>query len=184
MAEENGQVELWLIRHGETTYGARQELAGWADPPLTERGEREAAAIRPFLDGRRFDAVWSSDLGRAVTTSRLAWGEPRPDPRLRELNFGDLEGVHWPAMDPEENAAILRFRDYSAPGGESTAELRARLEAFLAELPPGRHLVFTHGGVIRELARDLGVDRFVPTGTVIGLDWHARRLLFVHEPEA
>jgi probable phosphoglycerate mutase len=56
--------------------------------------------------------------------------------------------------------------------------VRARVEGFLATLGNGRHVLFTHGGVIRLLTRQVGEDDFVPTGTVVALDWAARRLLF------
>jgi len=180
--DANGTLELWLVRHGETTYGARKELAGWADPPLTERGRREAESLRPILAANNFSSVWSSDLERALTTSRLAWGEPQVDRRLRELNFGRLEGRHWPAMGDEHNRAILAFREFVAPDGESVAALRARVVEFVESLPAGRHLLFTHGGVIRVLARDLDLDRFVATGTVVALDWRRQELVFLHEP--
>ena len=49
-------------------------------------------------------------------------------------------------------------------------------------LEPGRHLLFVHGGVIRALTQDLGLDRFVATGSVVGLDWEASEILFVREP--
>jgi probable phosphoglycerate mutase len=128
--------------------------------------------------------VWSSDLARALTTARLAWGEPRSDRRLREVDFGDLEGQSYDQVDLEFAEIFMKFRDFRIPGGESHRELSDRVFAFVAELPPGRHLLFVHGGVIRVLTQDLGVDRFVPTGSVVGVDWSARRLLFVYEPEA
>ena len=40
-------VELWLVRHGETPASRGRTLAGWADVPLTEHGETQAAALRP-----------------------------------------------------------------------------------------------------------------------------------------
>ena len=87
-------------------------------------------------------------------------------------------------VDHEFAEVVSKVRDFRIPGGESYRDLSERVFAFVAELPPGRHLLFVHGGVIRVLTQDLGVDRFVPTGSVVGLDWSARRLLFVHEPEA
>lgn len=182
MDEANVGCELWLVRHGETTYTERMALAGWADPPLSTRGRSEAEEVRPRLDGATFTGVWSSDLARAMTTARLAWGEPRPDPRLRELDFGLLEGRLWSELDPGVGGQILAFDDFRAPGGESVGNLRARVLAFLADLPPGRHLVFTHGGVIRVLTRELGLDRFVGTGAVVVVDWSRRELLRLDEP--
>lgn len=175
-------VELWLVRHGETTASAGGTVAGSLDVPLTERGRREAAELRPRLAEVEFTGVWSSDLGRAVDSARLAWGEPRRDPRLRELDFGELEGHAFDAVDPAIGGAVLAFEDFAIPGGESHHELVARVEDFVAGLPPGRHLLFVHGGVIRALTQPLGLARFVVTGSIVVVDWTARRLLEVVEP--
>jgi len=177
VTQSNGHRELWLVRHGETPASAGRTLAGWADIPLTERGEGQAAALRPVLAGERFDSVWSSDLLRAVTTARLAWGDARQDRRLRELGFGELEGLPWETMDDRWKEALARFEGFAPPGGESFDDLRARVLSFVDELAPGRHLVFTHGGVVRVLSREAGEDQFVPTGTLLVVDWEARRLV-------
>jgi len=175
-------LELWLVRHGETTFSLDGRLAGWTEAPLSARGEEEARSLAPLLDGRAFTGVWSSDRVRAMTTARLAWGEARTDPRLREMSFGDLEGRRWAELGPGVGEGIFAFRDFRAPGGESVDEVRERTLAFVAELPPGRHLVFTHGGVIRVLTRDLGLDRFLGTASLAVVDWPAQRLLRLEEP--
>jgi probable phosphoglycerate mutase len=177
MASANGHRELWLVRHGETPASLGRTLAGWTDVPLTERGEEQAAALRPVLEGERFQGVWSSDLRRAVTTARLAWGEPTQDGRLREMSFGTLEGRPWEALNPGLQQELARFEGFAAPGGESFDDLRSRVLAFVDGLGPGRHLVFTHGGVVRLLSREVGEDHFVPTGTLLVVDWEDRRLL-------
>ena len=177
MRTAKGPRELWLVRHGETPASRGQRLAGWTDVPLTERGEDQASALRPLLTGERFEGVWSSDLSRAVATARLAWGEPQQDARLREMGFGSLEGRLWANLDPQVEEALARFEGFAAPGGETFGDLRARVLSFLGGLPAGRHLVFTHGGVVRLLSREVGEDYFVPTGTLLVLDWDARRLL-------
>lgn len=177
MDDGKRQLELWLVRHGETPASLGRKLAGHSDVPLTERGEGQARALRLVLAAGSFDGVWSSDLARALRTARLAWGEPRLDARLREMSFGSLEGQDYDAIDPRWQQALVRFEGFAAPGGETFAELRARVFAFLAELPAGRHLVFTHGGVVRLLSREVGEDYFVPTGSLLVLDWSGRRLL-------
>jgi 2,3-bisphosphoglycerate-dependent phosphoglycerate mutase len=177
MASANGHRELWLVRHGETPASKGRTLAGWADVPLTAHGEDQASALRPLLAGERFESVWSSDLRRAVTTARLAWGEARRDERLREMNFGELEGLPWETLDPRWQEGLARFEGFAAPGGEAFADLRARVFSFVDALGPGRHLLFTHGGVVRLLSREAGEDHFVPTGTLLVLDWDARRLV-------
>lgn len=177
-------IEIWLVRHGETTYNAARRIAGWCDPPLTDLGRKQAAAVGPKLDGADFDSVWSSDLQRAVETSRLAWGEAVPDPRIRECNFGVYEGLPFDEVDAADASFFMGFRDFNMPEGDSHESFLTRIEGFVNELVPGRHLLFVHGGVIRILTQDLGVDRFVGTGSVVGVDWTNRRLLFVNEPDA
>ena len=74
-------------------------------------------------------------------------------PLLREIHVGELAGL----TRAEAEARFPSFLAEAAkdpwnarrPGGESMADLARRLQAFLEEVPPGRHLVVTHGGVIR-----------------------------------
>lgn len=174
---ETPTLELWLVRHGETPASRDRTLAGWTNVPLTEEGERQAAALRPRLASERFDSVWASDLDRALRTARLAWGEPRQDARLREMSFGELEGRSWDALRPDERDVVARFSDFTAPGGESFDALRTRVLSFVDSLGAGRHLIFTHGGVLRLLSREAGEDSFVPTGTLLVVDWDARRIV-------
>ena len=178
----NAPLELWLARHGETTYSASKRVAGWSDPPLTDYGRDQAKALRRMIDGRDFVGVWSSDLQRAVESARLAWGEPQADRRLRECNFGALEGCTYEEADSTHSAVFHEFRSFQAPDGESHDGFAARVLDFVGSLEPGRHLLFVHGGVIRILTQDLGVDRFIPTGSLLGLDWSSREVLFVREP--
>jgi len=184
MAVAEKHRELWLVRHGETPASLGRTLAGWADVPLTERGEAQAAALRPLLEGERFDGVWSSDLRRAVRTARLAGAaDAKEDGRLREMSFGSLEGLPWETLDQSWQQALVRFEGFEPPGGETFFELRRRVLSFVESLPPGRHLVFTHGGVVRLLSREVGEDRFVPTGSLLVVDWEARRLVFRRDGE-
>ena len=138
--------------------------------------------MRGVLDGGRFDGVWSSDLERTIATARVAWGEPAVDRRLREVDFGSLEGRGYGEIDPSFAEDFVRFRDFQVPGGESYLQFRDRIHGFVGELSGGRHLLFVHGGVIRLLTQDLGLDRFVATGSVVVVSWSERRVLMVQEP--
>ena len=177
------RLEIWLVRHGETVSNADGRLSGWSDVPLSERGQEQARTLRPVLAEERFDGIWSSDLVRAVDTARLAVGEPTVDPRLREMDFGDLEGRKWAEIGDEQRDAILAFDDYTAPGGESTSSLRARVLEFVEALPAGRHLIFSHGGAIRMLTDAIGRDRFLGNGGLIALDWVRREILHTRDGE-
>lgn len=162
-------MTVWLVRHGATDWSDAGRFTGLADIPLNAAGREQAAGLRPVLEPLAPTAVWSSPSGRAVETARLALGEPRIDPRLSELDFGDLEGATWDECSPEQQAGLLAFDGFVAPNGGSVAELEARLHDFLAGLAPGHHVVFTHGGVIRTLLRARGEDRPVAPGEVVRL---------------
>jgi len=176
-------VELWLVRHGQTEWNVSQQLAGFSDIGLTDFGRKQAAALKPMLESSSFDSVHSSDLIRAVETARLAWGQCPADGRLREINFGELEGVHWQDVDPALVEALLVFRDFRAPGGEDLAVFQARVLGFISSLKPGRHLIFTHGGVIRTLTHDMGLDKFAKNGSLIKVDWTNHTLNSVYESD-
>jgi probable phosphoglycerate mutase len=171
-----------MVRHGESLANTGRRLSGWSDVPLSERGEEQARALRPLLVGQEFADVWSSDLQRALTTARLAYGEPKIDRRLREMDFGRLEGQRWDEIDETDRDAILAFVDYSSPGGESIAALRARVIEFVNSLDDGRHLIFSHGGVIRMLTGTIGHDRFLKNGALVAIDYTACKILFTENP--
>ena len=167
-------MTLWLVRHGDTEWSEHGRLCGWADPPLSPAGIEQAARLRPRLRHRPFEGAWTSDLTRASEFARLSFGEARPDVRLREIDFGDLEGKTWDECDEETQEALMRFEGFTAPGGESVETLRERVLGFLADLGPGNHLIFTHGGVIRLLQALRGSGRSPRPGEMVVLDWPIR----------
>lgn len=159
-------IRLWLVRHGATDWSEAGRFLGWADVALNRRGRRQARGLRQRLSREPFASVWSSDLVRSTETARLAAGGATSDPRLRELHFGDLEGMRWDDCSPVVQEELLSFDDFRAPGGESVDELRRRVLDFARGLPSGEHLVFTHGGVIRLLLREAGRDGRVAPGAL------------------
>lgn len=151
-------AEVWLVRHGETTWNAAGRWQGQADSPLSERGREQARRLGLRLAGARFDMVASSDLSRAMDTARAVTArldghpEPLPDVRLREIHVGTLSGLT--SLEAQARN-LVRHREYDVPheGGESRHDLTLRAGAFLAEAaerrPGGRVLAVTHGGTIR-----------------------------------
>lgn len=73
-------MDLFLARHGETVSNAvGRALGGGGDSPLTANGVRQAEEMGKLLAGITFDAVYSSPLGRAVDTVRIAFqGKAQP----------------------------------------------------------------------------------------------------------
>ncbi|RDI94734.1 histidine phosphatase family protein [Meiothermus sp. QL-1] len=174
--------EVWLVRHGETLWNAEGRLTGWSDVPLSPKGEDQARRLGDWLRRERFEGVLASDLRRAVETARLAYAEPELQlEALREIDFGELDGLPWAALPEVHRQALLAFEGFQAPGGESVEAFRRRVFGVLEGLGVGRYLVFTHGGVLRLVLRALGRDTFLPPCAVVGVDWQQRRLLFVRE---
>ena len=174
-------LELWLVRHGETVANASRRISGWTNVPLTPQGIQQAKGVRARLNGTRFDSVWSSDLQRAIDTARFAYGTATVDERIREMHFGEMEDVFWEEADPLLTAALLAFEEFYPPGGETLQQFRDRLLHFVGELSTGRHLIFTHGGVIRMLCRQFGLDRFLKNASIIKIDWTAQQLISIEE---
>ena len=175
-------LELWLVRHGETPRSKARLLAGWDDIPLTEEGKEQARLLRPRLSDVAFESAWSSDLTRTCQTAREAIArEVRMDARLREINFGQLDGLGWDDLNEAYRASLLAFDGFEAPGGESLVVFEQRLMAFIDDLTPGRHLIFTHGGVIRALCRRFGYMAFAPPASLTIVDWSGGRVV---EPDA
>ena len=155
---------LLLIRHGFSTSNEDGTLTGQIDVPLTPLGVLQGeAAARYVFDHYAVDAIWSSDLSRALDTVRpLAQltGLPiKTDACLREMNCGawsgrpisDLIAAYGDAYHEWANAS-----DRVTPeGGESWSMLSRRaLDAVIriAEAEQGRTVaIATHGGTIKAL---------------------------------
>ncbi|TBH15480.1 histidine phosphatase family protein [Thermus thermamylovorans] len=151
--------EIWLIRHGETEWNAQKRFQGHLDVPLSPVGIGQAFRLAQRLARSQlpFDGLFSSDLRRARETAEplvSVLGLPlRTTPLLREIDVGHLAGLDREEAEARYPGFVQEaLRDpwhTPRPGGESMADLARRLAAFLEELPPGRHLLVTHGGIVR-----------------------------------
>lgn len=156
-------VRVLIVRHGETQWNADGRIQGQTDVHLSDRGEMQARALFPRLADELIAAVYASDLQRAWRTADLAVdGRLVPvtrDPALRELAFGEWEGLVYAeaaARDPEVASRRLRHPARTAPpGGEHLGDLLERVRPALQAIQ-SRHagetvLIATHGGVVRAL---------------------------------
>jgi len=176
-------VIVWLVRHGETVWNAQHKISGWIDVELSERGAQMARDLRPRLEPEQFDAVWSSDLQRAIRTAELAYRTPeKQDHRLRELDFGPLEGENWLTIPEDHQKEVIAFGEDCTRGGEKISVFEERVTSFLDQLPPGRHLLFVHAGVIRVALRRVDADHFVPPTSVAIVNWSQGKLLELRFP--
>jgi len=160
------QTELYLVRHGETLWNLEKRFQGQNDSPLTENGREQARILGKSLQGISFDALITSDLGRAAETAGLINSLLNvpvflTEPLLRERNFGIFHGLKREEAEkkyPREAAMIWSGNaDAVVPGGESRNQLRQRVLRFLDDLPvkyPGKRvLAITHGGVVNTAIR-------------------------------
>ena len=147
-----------LVRHGESTWNAEHRMQGQADPPLSELGRQQAAALAPFLDGVP-ERTLSSDLVRAVQTAELLGLAGAPtDERWREIDIGDWAGRTLDELDPEEVAAWRRG-ERAPPNAEAWPQFQARVAAAVDALRGADVLVVTHGGCVRAATAHLtGAD--------------------------
>lgn len=153
---------IYLIRHGETGHANENRFYGSTDLPLSETGREQARALRPWLAGRlgvNFRAV-ASPRRRALETLQEALPGTPPviDPDLREMDFGQCEGLTLEEIEARFPALLRLWVGFSPkltfPGGENLGEYLARIRRAAARLSggPGETLaVFSHGGVIRSL---------------------------------
>lgn len=147
-------TELCLIRHGETDWNLQGLTQGSTDIPLNDLGREQARVTGAYLADSPWDAVYSSDLGRAYETAAiiaesLGLSPIAKDSRLRERGFGEAEGLHV----AERRS---RYVDSSSiPGSEPWESVRLRGLAVLEEIalqnPKRRIIVVSHGGVIMTL---------------------------------
>jgi broad specificity phosphatase PhoE len=162
-------VPILVLRHGQSEWNAVRRWQGSADSPLTPLGREQAATTARLLAlGRPWSGVWTSDLKRASETAaiiaeELALGEPVVDPRLREADAGEWEGltpdeieVGWPGW-LDDHRRPSSFESYVEVVARATAALLDVANSAAAQAPQAA-LVIAHSGVVRSLIRELGGD--------------------------
>jgi broad specificity phosphatase PhoE len=124
-------VKITYFVHGTTTDNEKEISSGWKDVELSELGVKQSIALKEQTKNKKFDVVFCSDLQRAHNSAKLAWDGIYPiipDARLRECNYGKLNGASSAIVEPmqEEECITNRF-----PEGESYEDVKARIADFL-----------------------------------------------------
>jgi alpha-ribazole phosphatase len=156
-------TRLLLARHGETAWNAARRYQGQKDVPLNETGRNQADALAKRLSGEGIGAIYASDLQRAWETAAAIAAfhdlTVQADPRLREIAFGDWEGLTSEQIRERDLESLTAWHDdplhASPPGGETLNQAAHRAGAALAEVTannPGKTvLTVAHGGILRVL---------------------------------
>jgi alpha-ribazole phosphatase len=156
-------TKLILIRHGETVWNAEKKFQGHTDIALSDIGLQQASQLADRLAKEKIAAVYSSDLNRAFVTAETVadrHGLPVSGlPSLREIKFGDWEGLTYTAIHekwPSQLSGLFTSpAEIVIPGGESFYELKLRAAGAIAELVAKHQdetvVVVSHGGTIRTI---------------------------------
>jgi 2,3-bisphosphoglycerate-dependent phosphoglycerate mutase len=127
-------VEVVFETHSTSTDNENGIATGWLEGMLSAAGREQARALGERRREDRLEVVFTSDLRRAVETAEIAFaGSAVPierDARLRECNYGALNGMPRAQLDAER----LRRLDEPFPDGESWRQAVARVAGFLGEL--------------------------------------------------
>ncbi len=173
--------QLILVRHGQQRWPDPETatVGDWVDPPLSELGEKQAAAVAAYLADEPVSVVYSSHLKRAHATGR-AVAEAK---EVEQVVIEELEEIHlYGGLPPDtrpsdvlgdkviggaRNRFVLTRRWDSYPHSETSADFRRRVglavEGAIADHPGETVVVACHGGVINTYLADLlglSVDMF------------------------
>lgn len=156
-------VRITYFVHGTTTDNEKDLSSGWNDAPLSALGIQQSKDLAGRTKGMHFDAVFTSDLSRAINSAKLMWTDKFPvitDRRLRECNYGDLNGKPSDDVEPlQEKSTVTPM-----PNGESYEMVKQRVKEFLDFLKTnyeGKHVA-----IVAHKAPQLALDVLIK-----GLSW-------------
>ena len=156
-------MRIYFVRHGKKEAQKILNQDGYPDQGLTELGKKQAEITGEYLSDIKFDAIYASDLIRAIQTAESIAKHQNiediiTDQRLREINMGIF---HTSTEDEVRNeqpefyqSFMIKDVDFRYPNGETGEDVKNRVLSFLddiKELPYKNIVVSCHGGVIRSI---------------------------------
>ena len=162
-------TRLIFVRHGQTEWNKSGRYQGQSDVALSEEGLAQARCLAEHFPADRLDAIYASDLSRAMVTAGIVAERfhlpVRKEAAFRELSFGDWEGLTYQEIVsgwPEAMENFLLHPDIlEVPRGETFARVQKRamerIWKIVAEHEPKDHTVaiFAHGAVLRTILTSL-----------------------------
>jgi probable phosphoglycerate mutase len=181
-------MRLYLVRHGQTAWNAQKRFMGQLDIPLDETGRAQVAALGNRLKDEHVDMIYASDLSRAWDTALAiesclaSHADPlalpavaghciKPDPRLREMNFGDWQGLTYAEIQERDPQNLAHWEEdrlhHAPPNGETLLDFSERVISAYREWCTAhaeqKILLVGHGGSLQLLlahALGLSPDKF------------------------
>jgi uncharacterized phosphatase len=126
-------VNLYLIRHGESTGNLAGKIQGWKNYPLSDLGRRQAELVADYFKGIQLDYIYSSDLIRASDTARIIAKQKKQSvnewEKVREVHLGPLQGLSRSEIyerfpETVENSILTS----NVEGTETVEQLTARCQ--------------------------------------------------------
>ena len=121
------KTKLIYFVHGTTYDNASKKCSGWKQVELNDLGREQALNLGKVNKDINFDVIFTSDLVRAIESANIAFPNilKIQDKRLRECNYGDLDG---------EDKNLIVYEDHideSFPNGESLIDVEKRIRDFI-----------------------------------------------------
>ena len=186
-------TNLLIVRHAESDFNCQNRIQGHLDSCLTPKGLRQARQLGKRLKNFSIDKIYSSDLGRAYSTTLEIIRHRRVkvvrDPLLREIHLGAWEGMTPEEVDNLYDKGYQRWlKKPSAciiPKGERIGAFRKRISGRVRQIARANRgktvLIVTHGGAITALLADWLRADF--DAILMNLQIDNTSLTFVHETE-
>ena len=148
--EKINGIKITYFVHGTTTDNEQGRCTGWNPGELSELGKKQSKELLNLIGDIQFDVIFCSDLKRAVDSAKLTFiHDPYKiiqDQRLRECNYGDLNGKEETLIKPD---MMLRIAT-PFPQGESYHDVERRVAEFLNDIwkaYSGKHIaIVAHQG--------------------------------------
>lgn len=161
-------TRVYLIRHGKTAWNTDRIVQGQMDSPLTKEGKRTVKKMANKLKNIKFDALYSSDLNRALDTAKYINKHHdltiTEDEMLRERNLGVLEGNNWKTIRRNYPKAGKIYHSNSIKaeipgGGESKNQLMERVKMVMDNIAIQEEdktvLIVSHGWFINYWVKEV-----------------------------
>ena len=124
-------ITIIFEAHSTTLDNEAHRASGWVDVDLSELGKKQCEQLKDRYAGSKVDAIFTSDLQRAVKSGVPLANKLKiplyPDSRLRECNYGDLDGSDKSEVDSQKKDRI----NTPFPNGESYQQCMERMKDFL-----------------------------------------------------
>ncbi len=124
-------VKITYFVHGTTIDNLEHKSTGWLPGELSQKGIEQSIALKEQININEFDIVFCSDLKRAIDSTKNIFENNKEiikDSRLRECNYGDLNGLESSLVKYEEHI------QEKFPNGESLIDVENRIRSFCESL--------------------------------------------------